>query len=141
MLRKELSQSEMAVRLGVPIRSFSTKMQRLQEANKGNTLGRLLEEHAHRKMKRKVQTAEEYFLMCIALDDYEEEHPLGEYRYGNRNSLDIRREYLQRVVSLVEKGRGTKATSEELTEKSVSDSYYRKCKAELATLNQIMERD
>lgn len=141
MLRMDLSQTEMAAIIGVPVRTFSTKMKELQKANKDNQLGTLLEEHFSRKMRRQKQTAEKYFLMCVALDEYEKEHPVGNARYDQRDPLEIRREYLQKVVSLVENGRGTKATPEESTGGSVSESYLRKCRAELEALEKIMERD
>ena len=54
MLRKDYSQSLMAKKIGVSIRSFSTKMKMLQENNSENILGILLKEHAQRKMKRQV---------------------------------------------------------------------------------------
>ena len=137
MLRKDLSQSEMAVKIGVPVRSFSTKMKKLQEANRDNQLGKLLEEHSYRKMRRKGQSAEEYVFMCIALEDYEKEHPIGKKRYDKRNPLDIRKEYLREVISRGQKHNMGESTGDE----SVSESYLRKCRAELAALEQIMERD
>ena len=140
MLRMDLSQTDMAKRLGINRRVFSTKMQQLQEKNSDNALGILLKAHSFRKERRKRLTAEEAVAMHMALDKYEEQYPIGTSRYDERSQLEIRRERLQSVLSLVEGLRQEGATLKELDERGIiSESNYRKYKLELDALSKIID--
>lgn len=140
MLRMDLSQTDMAKRLGINRRAFSTKMQQLQEKNSDNALGILLKAHSFRKERRKQLTAEEAVAMHMALDKYEEQYPIGTSRYDERSPLEIRRERLQSVLSLVEGLIQEGATRKELDERGIiSESNYRKYKLELDALSKIID--
>jgi len=140
MLRKDYSQSKMAKKIGVSIRSFSTRIKKLQEANSTNILGALLKEHAQRKMKRYKLTAEDTICVNLELDKYEEEFPVSTARYEGRTSLDVRRENLQRVVNLIEGLMNDGMTLKELNDKKIiSEANFRKYRAELESLTIILD--
>ena len=142
MLREDKSQSAMAEEIGVSRRTFSTKIKQLQARNKDNILGRLLEEHAERKIKRVELTDEEKVIINLELDKYEEQFPVGTTRYERRDSQEIRREYLQRVINVIDKLRREGVTLKELSERRViSEANYRKYKGELEALSQILDTE
>ena len=140
MLRKDYSQSYMAEKIGVSIRSFSTKMKQLQEKNSDNILGILLKEHAIRKL-RKIPITDDILLdINLKLDQYEEQYPVGLARYEKRDTSQIRRENLQRVISLIDGLRQEGITLKELDErKIISEANYRRYKLELEALSKIMD--
>lgn len=138
MLRGDYSQSAMAEKIGVNRRSFSTKVKKLQEANKDNILGALLTQHAERKMKRQKITNEELIRINLKLDQYEEEFPIGLNRYGNRTVQDVRIENIQRVLDLVEGLTASGMTVKEISEQGIiSESTYRKYKKALKNSKSI----
>lgn len=140
MLRMDLSQTDMAKRLGVSRRAFSTKIQQLQEKNSDNALGALLKAHSFRKERKRRLTAEEAVAMHMALDKYEEQYPIGTTRYEERSPLEVRREHLQSVLSLIQGLRQEGVTLKELDErKIISESNYRKYKLELDALSKILD--
>lgn len=140
MLRKDVSQSAMAEKLGVARRTFSTKMKKLQEKNSDNIFGRLLREHATRKEKRMPISDDILLLINVQLDEYEQQYPVGSTRYEKRNPLEVKRENLQRVVSLIDSLRQEGVTLKELEERKViSEANYRRYRLELDALTQIEE--
>jgi len=140
MLRQDYSQSDMAKKIGIARRSFSTKIRRLQEKNSDNILGMLLKEHAERKIKRMHITDDILLAINLKLDEYEEQYPVGLARYEKRNTTEIRRENLQRVVSLIERLRQEGTTLKELdARKIISEANYRKYRLELEALSKIAE--
>ena len=140
MLRKDCSQSEMARKLGISVRSFSNRMKMLEENNSTNTLGLLLKEHAQRKIKKHKLTKEDSVRVNLALDLYEEEFPVSTARYEDRSSLEIRKENLQRVVDsvneLMDNGMSLKEISEQ---KIISEANFRRYRAELESLSIILD--
>ena len=140
MLRNYYSQSDMAKKLGISRRTFSSKMKKLQEKNSDNILGILLSEHAYAKEKKIPLTEEDILFVNIRLDEYEEQFPVGPSRYEERNSLEKRREYLQRVVSLIDGLRQEGVTLSELSERKViSEANYRRYRLELDALSKILD--
>jgi hypothetical protein len=140
MLRKDASQSTMAEMLGIARRTFSSKMKKLQEKNIDNILGILLREHATRKEKKIPVSDEVLLLINLQLDEYEQQYPVGTSRYEKRNPLEVKRENLQRVVSLIDSLRQEGVTLKELEERKViSEANYRRYRLELDALNQIEE--
>jgi len=99
MLRSDYSQTEMAKKIGVSRRSFSTKIKKLQEKNSDNILGILLQEHAERKLRRETISEELLIKINLSLDEYEQQYPVGPTRYEKRNPIEVKREYLQKVIS------------------------------------------
>lgn len=140
MLRRDYSQSVMAKLLGIPRKSFSTKMKKLQEKNKENILGDLLKEHAERKMKRQEITDEEIIKINLALDEYEEQFPVGLVKYEKRTSQEVRKQTLEKVISAIENMRAEGMTLQQISErKIISEGMYRKYKAELENLIKILD--
>lgn len=139
MLQNDYSQSQMAEKIGINRRSFSTKIKKLEEENLGNQLGELLREHAERKMKRQELTNKEKIKVHCMLDEYMEEHPVGQTRYESRNPIEVRLEsttkVLKTIEELLESGMTLKQLSEE---KIISESSYRKYREEALHLNEIL---
>ena len=140
MLRKDASQSAMADKLGVARRTFSSKMKKLQEKNIDNILGILLREHALRKEKKIPVPDDILLLINLQLDEYEQQYPVGPTRYEKRNPLEVKRENLQRVVSLIDSLRQEGVTLKELEgRKIISEANYRRYRLELDALTKIEE--
>ena len=140
MLRKDYSQSAMAKKIGISRRSFSFRMQELQKQNSHNILGRLLKEHAERKLSKKTLTAEGLLAINLELDEYEQQYPVGLCRYEKRNPLEVRRENFQKVVSLVEGLRTEGISLSELSEKKIiSEAVYKRYKQELEVLTKLLD--
>lgn len=140
MLRNDYSQSFMAEKIGVTRRSFSKKMKELQEKNGDNILGKLLREHAERKMKKIPITDDILLTINLSLDEYEQQYPVGLARYEKRNTLEVRRENIQKVVSLIDRLRMDGITLKELNKRKViSESNYRRYRLELDELSQILD--
>jgi len=140
MLRKDCSQSAMAKKIGVTTRTFSAKMKKLQEKNSDNILGILLNEHAARKMKRIPITDDVLLIINLKLDEYEQQYPVGTARYEKRDVLEIKRENLQRVVSLIDELRQEGITVKELNDrKIISEANYRRYRLELEALSKILD--
>lgn len=140
MLRNDYSQSFMAEKIGVSRRGFSGKIKKLQEKNSDNILGKLLKEHAERKMKKLTIDDDVLLAINISLDEYEQQYPVGLARYEKRNTLEIRRDNLQKVVSLIEGLRQDGTTLKELNErKIISEATYRRYKMELDELSKILD--
>ena len=140
MLRNDYSQTLMAQKIGISRRSFSGKMKQLQERNSDNILGRLLKEHAIRKLK-KIPISDEILLdVNLQLDEYEQQYPVGLARYEKRNSLQVRRENLQKVVSIIDRLRQEGNTLKSLNErKIISEANYRRYRLELESLSKILD--
>lgn len=142
MLRNDISQSHMAEYIGVNRRTFSTKMKNLQEDNKNNELGKLLQEHANRKMKRKTITLMEQAKINYILDEYEENYPVGNAKYENKDFIETRfktiAEMLNTVNDLINEGNTIKELSEN---KIISESSYRKYKIEAENLKKILNEE
>lgn len=140
MLRKDASQSAMAEKLGVARRSFSKKIKDLQEKNSDNILGILLREHAVRKEKKIPVSDDILLLINLQLDEYEQQYPVGPSRYEKRDTIELKKENLQRVISLIDGLRQSGVTLKELSERKViSEANYRRYRLELEALNQIEE--
>jgi len=140
MLRTDCSQSLMAERIGISRRSFSTQIKKLQEKNKENILGELLKKHAERKMKRQKLEDEELIDINLKLDEYEEQFPVSVSKYEKRNSLEIRRENLQRVIDLVEELMRDGMTLKQISQnRIISEFNYRRYKSELESLSKILD--
>ena len=140
MLRKDCTQTAMAEKLGVSRRTSSSKMKKLQEKNRDNILGILLKEHAIRKEK-KIPIEDDILLSInLQLDEYEEHFPVGPTRYEKRNSQEIKRENLQKVISLIDGLRQKGVTLKELSErKIISEANYRRYRLELEALTKMQE--
>ena len=140
MLRKDYSQSAMAKKIGVTRRSFASKIQKLQEKNSDNILGILLKEHATRKLKKMPMTDDILLAINLKLDEYEEQYPVGLAKYEKRNSQEIRRGNLQKVVSLIDELRQEGITLKELDErKIISEANYRRYRLELEALSKLLD--
>lgn len=140
MLRKDYSQSVMAKKIGVSRRSFSFRIQELQKQNSDNTLGRLLKEHAERKLSKIPLTNEGLLAINLELDEYEEQCPVGLSRYEKRNPLEVRRENFQKIVSLVEGLRAEGISLSELCErKIISEAVYKRYRQELEVLSKLLD--
>lgn len=140
MLRNDYSQSFMAERIGVTRRSFSKKMKELQEKNSDNILGKLLKEHAGRKIKKIPIEPDSLLTINLSLDEYEHEFPVGLARYEKRNTLEVRKDNLQKVVSLIDGLRQDGITLKELSErKIISEANYRRYRLELEELSKILD--
>ena len=139
MLLKDLSQSQMAEKIGINRRSFSTKIKKLEEENMDNQLGQLLREHAERKMKRQELTNKEKIRVHWMLDEYIKEHPVGQKKYESKNPTQERLEtitiVLKTIEELLESGMTLKQLSEE---RIISESSYRKYREEAENLNKIL---
>lgn len=140
MLRKDYSQSFMAEKIGVNRRTFSTKIKKIQEENSENILGKLLSEHAERKMKRKDITLEEKVKINCVLNEYEEQFPLGKAIYEKRDILRIRLENLKRVIDTVDEiiAEDGITIKEVCARGIISESNYRKYKEEFRNLEEIL---
>ena len=139
MLRNDYSQSQMAEKIGVNRRSFSTKIKKLQADNSNNELGELLRRHAVRKMKRKEITEEEKIAINCILDEYEEKYPVGLARYENRNPIEARLEVITKLLDTVDNLVESGTTLKELSDRKViSESGYRKYREEAESLNKIL---
>lgn len=140
MLRKDYSQSYMAKKIEVSIRSFSFRMKKLQEENSDNILGQLLKQHAERKLGKLQISPQELLAINLQLDEYEEKYPVGLPRYEKRNSLEVRRENLQKVVSLVEGLREEGLSLSQMSErKIISEAVYRRYKLELEAITKLLD--
>lgn len=140
MLRHDYSQSYMAEKIGVTRRGFSGKMKQLQERNSNNILGKLLKEHAMRKIKKMPIDDEGLLAINLSLDEYEQQFPVGLTRYEKRNTLEIRRDNLQKVVSLIDSLRQNGTSLKELNErKIISEANYRRYRLELDELVKILD--
>ena len=140
MLRRDYSQSYMAKKIGVSIRSFSFRMKRLQEENAENILGQLLKQHAERKLKKLAITSQELLAINVQLDEYEEQYPIGLSRYEKRNPLEIRRENFKMIVTLVEGLRTEGISLAQMNErKIISEAVYRRYKQELEVLTKLLD--
>jgi len=140
MLRKDYSQSYIAKKIGVSIRSFSFRMKKLQEQNRDNVLGELLKQHAERKLRKLPITPQEQLAINLQLDEYEEKYPIGLSRYEKRNPLEVRRENFQKVVSLVEGLRAEGMSLSQMSErKIISEAVYRRYKLELDVLTKLLD--
>ena len=140
MLRRDYSQSYMAKKIGVSIRSFSLRMKRLQEENAENILGQLLKQHAERKLKKLAITSQELLAINVQLDEYEEQYPIGLSRYEKRNPLEIRRENFKMIVTLVEGLRTEGISLAQMNErKIISEAVYRRYKQELEVLTKLLD--
>lgn len=119
---------------------MNLEQKQLQEKNRDNILGILLKEHAERKLKR-MPTADDILLAInLKLDKYEEQYPVGPTRYEKRNSLEIRKENLQKVVSLIDGLRQEGITLKELSvRKIISEANYRRCRLKLDALSKLLE--
>lgn len=139
MLRNDYSQSQMAEKIGVNRRSFSTKIKKLQEENSDNKLGKLLKEHAERKMKRLEITSERKIEINFILDEYEEEYPVGLARYEKRNPIEVRLETITKVLKTIDELLESGVTLKQLSEeKVISESSYRKYREEADSLSKIL---
>lgn len=140
MLRRDYSQSFMAERIGVSRRTFSTKIKQLAENNQDNILGQLLSQHAERQMRRQAVTDAELIRINLQLDQYEEEFPVSTARYEKKNSIEIRRDNVLRVIETVEALLESGHTLKELGETGViSEASYRRYKEEAINLSKILE--
>ena len=140
MLRKDCSQSYMAKKIGVSIRSFSFRMKKLQEQNSDNILGQLLKQHAERKLSKLPITQQELLAINLKLDEYEEQYPVGLSRYEKRNPLEVKRENLQKVVSLIEGLRTEGIPLSQMSKrKIISEANYRRYKLELDALSKLLD--
>lgn len=140
MLRKDCSQSYMAKKIGVSIRSFSFRMKKLQEQNSDNILGQLLKQHAERKLSKVPITQQELLTINLQLDEYEEKYPVGISRYEKRNPLEVRKENFQKVVSLVESLRAEGVSLSQMEEnKIISGAVYKRYKQELEVLLKLFD--
>ena len=140
MLRQDFSQSAMAKKIGISRRSFSFRMQELQKQNNDNTLGRLLKEHAERKLSKTPLTDEGLLAINLELDKYEQQYPVGLGRYEKRNPLEVRRENFQKIVSLVEGLRVEGISLSELSEKKIiSEAVYKRYRQELEVLEKLLD--
>jgi hypothetical protein len=140
MLRKDYSQSFMAKKIGVSVRSFSFRMKRLQEENSDNALGRLLKQHTERKLRKLPITSQEILLINLQLDEYEEKYPVGQSRYEKRDTLEIRKENFQKVVSLVESLRADGLSLSEMEKTGIiSGAVYKRYKQELEVLLRLLD--
>lgn len=140
MLQNDYSQSQMAEKIGINRRSFSTKMKKLEEENFDNQLGQLLREHSERKMKRQELTNKEKVKIQCMLDEYMEEHPVAQTRYEDRNPIEVRLETITRVLETIEDLLACEITLKELSEeKIISESSYRKYREEVENLNKILD--
>lgn len=103
-------------------------------------MGKLLSEHAYAKEKKIPLTEEDILFVNIRLDEYEEQYPVGTSRYEEGTSLEERREYLQKVVSLIDGLRQEGATLSQLSEsKIISEANYRRYRLELDALSKILD--
>lgn len=140
MLRCDYSQSFMAEKIGVSRRTFSTKMKHLAEINQDNILGKLLERHAERQMKREQISDAELLRINLQLDKYEEQFPVGITKYEKRNAIEIRKDNVSRVIQTVETLLAEGYTLKELSEKGlISESGYRRYREEAINLSKILE--
>lgn len=140
MLRSDYSQSEMAKKIGISRRSFSTKMKKLAENNQDNVLGQLLVEHADRKMKRQKTLPEEMIMINLKLDGYEEEFPIGLARYEKKSAIESRLDNIAKTLYTVEELLEQGYTLKQLDEQGViSESMYRKYREERANISKILE--
>lgn len=142
MLRKDYSQSIMAERLEISRKTFSTKMKKLALQNEGNILGKLLNEHASRQMRRQKISDIELIKINTQLDKYEEQFPVGTTRYEKRNSIEARRENILRVIQTVDELLDKGYTLKKLAEEDIiSESSYRKYREEAMHLTRILEEN
>lgn len=139
MLQNDYSQSQMAEKIGINRRSFSTKIKKLEEENSENQLGELLREHSERKMKRQELTSKEKIRIQCMLDEYLEDHPVGITRYESRNPIEVRLETITRVLKTIEELLESGMTLKQLSEERIiSEASYRKYKEEAKNLEQIL---
>lgn len=148
MLKGDYSQSDMAKNIKVNRRTFSTKMKKLEEKNQDNILGSLLKEHSERNIKeaRKKESLEEKnnrrIWVTKQLDIFIEENKLKiETLSGNSlNSIRLNNmeKTLEVVDSLIQKGKTIKQLDEEGI---ISESMYRKYRAEVENLKRIFNDD
>ena len=92
----------MAEKIGVNRRSYSTKMKKLEKENEDNILGRLLFEHADRKMRRQEISPVELVRINVQLDQYEEEFPVGTTIYEKKSAIEERKENVLKLIETIE---------------------------------------
>ena len=140
MLRNDYSQSFMAEKIGINRRTFSGKIKKLQEENSDNELGKLLQEHADRKMRRKEISPEELIKINFMLDEYEEKYPVGAVCYTTANPVEERFEHISKILGKVQGLLDSGLTIKQLNQKNIiSESSYRKYKEEAENLSKILE--
>lgn len=142
MLRNDFSQSYMAECIGVNRRTFSTKIKNLQEENMDNELGKLLKEHADRKMRRQEITPNELVLINYKLDEYEKKYPVGKIKYEDRNLIQLRLQTVSKIIDAIDELIAEGTTIKELSErKIISESSYRKYRLEADNLSKIVNEE
>ena len=142
MLRNDSSQSYMAECIGINRRTFSTKIKKLQEENMDNELGKLLKEHADRKMRRQEITPNELAMINYILDEYEKKYPVRKTKYEDKSLIELRLQTISKIIYAVELFLKDGTTIKELSErKIISESSYRKYRTEAENLRKILQEN
>ena len=142
MLRSDLSQSYMAKCIGVNRRTFSTKIKNLQKENEDNELGKLLKEHADRKMRRQEITSNELVMINCILDEYEKKYPVRNIKYQDKGFIELRLQTILKIIETVDELIAEGNTLKELNEKNIiSESNYRKYRLEAENLSKIVNNN
>ena len=118
MLRDNLSQTEMAKKIGIPRETLTTKINQLEDSDE---LKKILQEHSIRKKKHQKMTDEETLKLMIFLDEYQEKNGIDEdieYSITKGTKEEQRLFYLNQILSLYEK---IKYENKDLNEKQIAE--------------------
>lgn len=148
MLREDYSQTDMAKRIQVNRRTFSTKVKKIEEKNKYNILGSLLRDHSDRNIKeaRKKETIEEKRTRIARinkeLDEFLSENDLNIQKLECNELTKIRIENMEKTVEMVNNLLSEGRTLKQLDEEGIiSESTYRKYKAEVENVKKIYSEE
>lgn len=142
MLREDLSQRQMAEKIGIPRETLTTKINHLEDSDE---LKEKLQKHSIRKKNHQKMTDEERLELLIFLDEYQEKNGIqDDIEYSNtKGEKEAQRLfYLNQVMGLYEK---IKKENKNLNEKQIAEllnvgvSTIRRYKSERAALNAIRD--
>lgn len=118
MLEEDLSQTQMAKKIGIPRETLTTKINQLDDEDE---LKKELKKHSIRKKNHKKMSDEEKLKLIIFLDEYKEKNKIEEsnkYMITKGNKTEQRIFYLNQIMNLYE---NIKKENENLNEYQISE--------------------
>lgn len=144
MLIEDLSQTQMAKKIGIPRETLTTKINQLGD---NDELKQELKKHSTRKKNHKKLSDEEKFKLMIFIDEYIEKNNIEkgrEYENTKGTKIEQRLFYLNQILNLYD---NVKENYPDLNEKQISEqldfspSTIRRYKKEKELLTNLRDND
>ena len=144
MLIEDLSQTQMAKKIGIPRETLTTKINQLGD---NDELKQKLKKHSTRKKNHKKLSDEEKLKLMIFIDEYIEKNNIEkgrEYENTKGTKIEQRLFYLNQILNLYD---NVKENYPDLNEKQISEqldfspSTIRRYKKEKELLTNLREKD